>query len=396
MKGLPCVVAIPMKDEARHIGACLAALATQMTLNGLPIASGSFGVVLFANNCRDESPRLARLAADGLPYPLRVVEQRMPASRAHAGGARRAAMDHAARWLAEEDFKEAAILTTDADSRVAPSWIAANLSALALGVDAVLGRIALDEESAALPSALHDRGRLESAYEQLLCEISARLDPLEHNPWPHHSTISGASIGVNHRMYRKIGGMPCVPLGEDKAFIAALLCHDARLRYSPDVEVITSGRTSGRAPGGVADTLRIRAQDPNSYCDESLEPCRTAIKRARLRAQLREIWGNGFVRRSGGPLHVSEIERVFDRSATFGAAWSAIESKNIALRRRLLKPDDLPGQIAEATRALSHLVQAVSPRAEDVKSEVTASILMNNAGGAFQIGDEQVGRLVAG
>ena len=38
------------------------------------------------------------------------------------------------------------ILTTDADSQVAPNWIAENLAAFEAGAEAVLGRIDLDEE----------------------------------------------------------------------------------------------------------------------------------------------------------------------------------------------------------------------------------------------------------
>ena len=39
------------------------------------------------------------------------------------------------------------ILTTDADSRVAPNWIDGNLTAINAGADAVLGRLALDKDS---------------------------------------------------------------------------------------------------------------------------------------------------------------------------------------------------------------------------------------------------------
>jgi hypothetical protein len=70
----------------------------------------------------------------------------------------------------------------------------------------------LDEEGDLLPEVLRRRGCLESAYEELLTELSAILDPLDSNPWPHHATISGASLGVTCQMYRRVGGVPCVPL----------------------------------------------------------------------------------------------------------------------------------------------------------------------------------------
>jgi hypothetical protein len=135
------------------------------------------------------------------------------------------------------------ILTTDADSQVAPNWITENLAAFAAGAEAVLGRIDLDEEGTYLPEALHRRGELEDRYERLLTELSWLLDPLEHDPWPHHATISGASLGVTRAAYCRVGRLPLVPLGEDKELITLLSRHDARIRHCPTAHVITSGRT---------------------------------------------------------------------------------------------------------------------------------------------------------
>ena len=103
------------------------------------------------------------------------------------------------------------ILTTDADSQVAPNWIATNLAAFEAGADAVLGRIDLDDEGKLLPHALHRRGALEDAYEGLLTELSSLLDPLEHNLWPHHATISGASLGITRDAYCRVGACPVSP-----------------------------------------------------------------------------------------------------------------------------------------------------------------------------------------
>ena len=70
------------------------------------------------------------------PFPPRP---RMPA-RPPRG------MDLAEAWLRERGEDDGAILTTDADSQVAPDWIAENLAAIDAGADAVLGRISLDSE----------------------------------------------------------------------------------------------------------------------------------------------------------------------------------------------------------------------------------------------------------
>ena len=220
-------------------------------------------IVVFANNCTDHSASLARKLGGGLSLEVRVAEVRSPPSAAHAGNARRAAMDIAEAWLVERGERNGVILTTDADSQVAPNWIAENLAAFEAGAEAVLGRIALDEEGTFLPEAVHRRGELEDAYEELLTELCWLLDPLEHNPWPHHATISGASLGVTRTAYCRVGRLPRVPLGEDKALIGLLSRQDSRIRYCPTVHVLTSGRINGRAAGGVADTLALRGREPN-------------------------------------------------------------------------------------------------------------------------------------
>ena len=105
---------------------------------------------------------LESLARD-LSLDIRVVEARLPPAAAHAGNARRAAMDIAEAWLVEGGERDGVILTTDADSQVAPNWIAENLAAFDAGAEAVLGRIDLDDEGKLLPEALHRRGELEDS-----------------------------------------------------------------------------------------------------------------------------------------------------------------------------------------------------------------------------------------
>ena len=78
-----CIVAIPTKDEAERLPACLSALAAQTDLSGRSLDSGAFGVAIFANNCVDESAEVARSMAPGLPFPLRVFEASLlPPTRA--------------------------------------------------------------------------------------------------------------------------------------------------------------------------------------------------------------------------------------------------------------------------------------------------------------------------
>jgi hypothetical protein len=117
------VVAIPVKDEDERLPACLRALAHQLDRSGQPIPPALVRVVLFANNCTDQSASLGRSLGELWSLDIRVFEAALPPGAAHAGAARRAAMDLAGTWLEEGGERDGVILTTDADSRVAPTWI---------------------------------------------------------------------------------------------------------------------------------------------------------------------------------------------------------------------------------------------------------------------------------
>ena len=93
----------------------------QRDRQGSPLPAGCFSVLILANNCRDGTALAARSFADVAPFPLQIVECRLPPSEAHAGGARRAAMDRAADLLATGAARDGVILTTDADSRAQPT-----------------------------------------------------------------------------------------------------------------------------------------------------------------------------------------------------------------------------------------------------------------------------------
>jgi cellulose synthase/poly-beta-1,6-N-acetylglucosamine synthase-like glycosyltransferase len=393
------VVAIPVRDEEERLPACLRALARQRDRLGQAIPPTLVRVVVFANNCTDRSAGLARKLGAGLSLEVRVVEARLPPAGAHAGAARRAAMDLAAAWLAEAGDRDGVILTTDADSRVAPNWIAENLAAFAAGAEAVLGRIDLDEEGARLPEALHRRGELEDTYERLLTELSWLLDPLGHDPWPHHATISGASLGVTRAAYCRVGRLPRVPVGEDKALIALLSRHDARIRHCPTAHVITSGRTHGRAPGGVADALAIRSREPDAFCDEALEPFRVAFARAAWRGRLRRRHRAGRLALDqdwAAKLGISprEVNDIIQESA-FGAVWEAIEDRSPLFARRLLRPAELPEQISIARRWLVRVREGGSGARQHLQTKLTISIPALDDACRSDPFDEESGGLVA-
>ena len=350
-KAVSIVVAIPVCNERRHILACLQALADQRDL-----AAGSLGVLLFFNNCTDGTERLIADAA--FPLPLRVLVVDSP--EASAGWARRHAMEAAASWLDENRIVDGVLLTTDADSRVPSDWIARNLAALDNGADAVAGRLALDaEDDAQLPHALHARGALESRYEALLVEITALLDPTPGNPWPHHWCRSGASLATRLPTYRTIGGMPDIATGEDRAFVEAVLAHDLVVRHDPDIVVVTSGRLEGRAKGGVADTIRLRCELPESLCDDRLERVNRVVARALLRRRLRRLHTTKSVASLERWARALSLDKVTSRRLANETSFARLHAAFEALSPRLacspLRPRALPLQIRLAELVASVL-----------------------------------------
>lgn len=323
---LRAVVAIPVCDEADRIGACLLALAGQSGPE-----AGRFAVVVFVNNSQDTTLDVINALEPSLPYRVRVLvdaEIRPP----NAGWARRVAMEAGAAWLAETPNlrrSRLVLLTTDADTIVPVDWVSRNLDMIDAGYGAVAGAIALDPcEADNLPASLRARGRLEGRYEALLMELTSRLSPVTHDPWPRHWTTSGASLAVELQAYREAGGMPELARGEDRAFVAALVAAGARVRHEPAIMVVTSGRLIGRAIGGAADTMRLRAEQPDAPCDERLQTV--------IRTVVQIVWpGLGLAPVSLRPRDLP-LQIAFARPIV---AWLRLRDR---LRLRAARPGGIP------------------------------------------------------
>ena len=226
---------------------------------------------------------------------------------------------------------------------VDPDWIGANLSAIRAGADAVAGWAELDPlDWGAIPVALHEDDARECAYDAVCDELGALLDPDPADPLPRHTQASGASIAVTVAAYRAAGGVPDVSCGEDRALMAALRRIDARVRHAPECRVVVSGRTKGRAVGGMADTIRRRLTAPDTFLDDRLEPAMDCARRAALRHLAREVHrrrcGMDLLRRASGVDEATLAALI--RMPYFGAAWAEIEAISpLLLRRRVATRD---------------------------------------------------------
>lgn len=347
------IVAIPVRDEAERLSPCLGALAAQC-------GARDMAVVLLFNNCTDASDRIAAAMRPGLPFALRTLRIDLPPHEAHVGTARSLAMKEAARLFAAAGRHDGIILTTDADSRVASDWLSANLAAFRAGADAVAGFVEIDTiERRRLPGHMVERLAAEQAYDSLLAELEARLDPLDHDPLPRHRMASGASLALTLQAYCRIGGMPRVALAEDRALVAALRGIDAHVRHDPNVRVTTSCRVLGRARGGAADTIRLRSLNPASPCDPTLEAAFRAGRRAWWRGRLRALQARDGLHPTGqwvACLRLSHAAAARASAArSFGRAWDMIETASPLLHRRPLNPLMIARETRRAEVMLSML-----------------------------------------
>lgn len=363
------VAAIPVRDEEDRIADCLQALAAQQD-------ACLDHVVLLLNNCTDRTAPIVRAVAPTLPFRVTCAERSYPAGKAHAGTARREAMALAAGIAGPTGI----LFTSDADGRVASNWLSANLAAITLGAEAVCGRAEIDPiEARAIPDHLHADDAAEVAYGTLLDRIHDLVDPDPNDPWPRHTEHSGASIAVTVDAWARAGGVPGLASGEDRGFLKALRQVDVPIRHAPDVAVTVSGRTLGRAPGGMAETMARRIIRQDDALDDNLEPAIDCLRRARARSALHALF---WLRHRGGMAGMSAGRSVTGSSCLplakqvglppeliarwleepfFGAAWARLEAESPLLIRRPVPRADLARHHEAAERIVQTLCRQDHP-----------------------------------
>jgi hypothetical protein len=327
--GLRISVIIPAKDEVANLPATLAALAAQTTLAGKRLPVGSYEVIVLANNCLDDTAGLVRRQARQFPgLVLHVAELCLPGEHAHVGRARRLLMDEACARLEQTGQPAGIIASTDADTRVAPTWLAAIQAEIAAGADAVGGRIRTeaDELNQVGLSALQRLQSRDTAYHLLCARLEDLLDPAAADPWPRHHQHFGASLALTARAYRRVGGLPEVRYLEDEALCQQLRRHDLALRHSPRVQVLTSARRDGRVEVGLSWQLRewlhLSQQQREPHVNNPVQLAR----QWQLRRQLRACWAqapgtetDALLTRLGLP--AATVLAQMSRCATFGELW---------------------------------------------------------------------------
>ncbi|MEV4782217.1 glycosyltransferase [Burkholderia sp. LMU1-1-1.1] len=227
-------VIVPAHNEERELERCLAAI--RAAAGDAALGGEAVHVAVVLDSCSDGSRAIVERHARGgeinsanradggcVVEGIVVASRNVGAARA-AGAARLLALG--ARWLA----------FTDADTRVSPAWLAAQLS---LNVDVVCGTIAVDDWSPHLDDAETLRRHFHRGYTDA----------------DGHRHIHGANLGVSAAAYLRAGGFAPLACSEDVALVAALERSGARFAWSSAPRVVTSARRDPKARGGFGDTL---------------------------------------------------------------------------------------------------------------------------------------------
>lgn len=224
-------VVIPARDEAAHIGACLRAV--RHALLALPPRIDR-AVCVVADRCADDTAGIARAAFGG----WRAGQVVGTGARLSIGEVRDLGVRTVRTQLPGHQPARTLLLSTDADTTVAPGWAREHLARATEGTHATAGSAEL---SAPLPTASAEhryRGVLERA----------RLPD-------GHGNVYGANLGVRADAYSAIGGFLPLRSGEDHDLWRRLGAAGYRRCYDTGARVITSARLTGRAPNGLAALL---------------------------------------------------------------------------------------------------------------------------------------------
>ena len=376
-------VTIPVHNEEADIAATLRALTVQIGADGRRLDPERYEVLILANNCTDRTGEIVRgFALEHPDLRLHLVEIFLREPHAHVGAARRLAMDEACRRLESIGRAGGVIATTDGDTRVRPSWVAANLAEIAAGADAVGGRILAEpEQVAALAPGTRLYYRLDTTYRTLRAAYETILNPGNGNPWPRHHHCFGASLAVTAETYRAAGGLPVLRCLEDMAFTDALERLDVRIRQSPAVNVLTSLRISGRVDVGLSGTLskwtRAAAAGEPLMLTSPAAIAREALNRRYLRELWRERFSSDVLGRAAAHLEIAAdtLGRLWRRARSAGELCQSVCWHH---RDTGTGPYGLP--LMEVRAATAELRRQVALRREDLRAATAPTARTNRAG----------------
>ena len=224
-------VVVPAHDEEALLPGCLAAL----RVAALAVAPVPVRICVVADACADRTAEVAR------QFGVHVVS----VAERNVGAARAAGMAATLSQLAGIPPDRVWLASTDADTRVPPSWLARQLAYAAVGWDVVLGTVSVtdwNEHPPHVPAAFAARYAFKDG---------------------SHPHVHGANLGCRASAYLKAGGFRPLSTAEDHDLLRALTRSGCAIARSSDIPVTTSSRRRGRAPAGFSQLLATLAPSPD-------------------------------------------------------------------------------------------------------------------------------------
>jgi cellulose synthase/poly-beta-1,6-N-acetylglucosamine synthase-like glycosyltransferase len=222
-------VVIPAQNEESTVEYCI-----RSVLESLNHAGVDHWLVVVADHCTDRTVERARRALGNAGEVIEVCLK-------SAGAARREGATRVLAHWKNRSASEIWLANTDADTYVGADWIAVQLSFADEGVTAVAGIVDLEAGSSAVAREAYRRTYLTSAEGT-------------------HTHVHGANLSVRADAYADVGGWSNLALAEDHCLWARLRGRGWEVKSPVSSVVTTSSRLQGRAPGGFADTLRLRIE----------------------------------------------------------------------------------------------------------------------------------------
>ncbi|MGB7818989.1 MAG: glycosyltransferase [Ornithinibacter sp.] len=224
------VVAVPVRDEAELLAACLRSILRSVGTLREWRPSISTEVVVALDRCTDTSALVVER------FPVTAVE----VDAGSVGRARHAAVTTALGDTSRRGAEPADtwVVGTDADCVVHTHWLRRHVQAAEAGADPVLGTVEpFGVADASVLAAWRDR----------------------HTLREDHEHVHGANLGVRASAYLEAGGFAPLALHEDVDLAARVRGAGRPWIASDRLRVRTSGRTKSRVKGGFATYLTALA-----------------------------------------------------------------------------------------------------------------------------------------
>lgn len=223
-------VVVPARNEAQSIAASV--LSVRSALRSCQLL-GSW-IVVVCDSCTDDTPSIAR---EALGNTGEVIECEVGT----AGAARGVGVDALSTHFTSIAQERLWIANTDADTLVPHDWIARQLPFADKGWAAIAGIVRVDSID----------GKSGSIVDRAFADYKVEVDG-------SHPHVHGANLGVRADAYVSVGAWRNIAVAEDHCLWSRLKAANWPALSTSELVVTTSGRLTGRAIGGFADTLRAK------------------------------------------------------------------------------------------------------------------------------------------